>query len=71
MKTDRAFYFEMEKSPYFIAETQEELEKILGEHSKEDFIRNCDDILTFYGDHESGNAAHMVAERIIQHIMKK
>ena len=65
---DRSFYFRIEESPFFVAENQEELEKHLRNISKESANKNCNDILLFYDDCESGKASEMVADRIAQRI---
>lgn len=61
LKKDRTFYFEMDESPYLIAHSQEELEKIISTTSLEAVANNCDEVLEFYGTHESGDAARAVA----------
>ena len=70
IKNDRAFYFNMDESPYIIAQNQAEFEDIIEHHTKKDFEKNCIDILDFYGDHESGNASRAVAEIIAKNIGK-
>jgi CDP-glycerol glycerophosphotransferase len=65
LKNDRTFYFEMEKSPYLIAHSQDELITIINSITLEEAAINCDKILEFYGTHESGDAAVTVARRII------
>lgn len=69
-KNERTFYFDIRKSPYFIAESQEELEHIILSFTAENVIKNCDSILDFYGTLESGKASTAVAERIINWITK-
>jgi hypothetical protein len=55
----------MEKSPYLIAHSQDELITIINSITLEEAAINCDKILEFYGTHESGDAAVTVARRII------
>ncbi len=64
LEKDRTFYFDMEDSPYFIAETQEELEAILSDMTEEKAKENCKKILEFYGDCETGHASETVAKII-------
>ncbi len=68
MEKDRDFYFEMSESPYYIANSQDELERIITELDEEKVKQNCKDILDFYGTHETGNASYAVAERILNWI---
>lgn len=67
LKKDRTFYFEMEKSPYLIAHSQDELNKIIVATTFGVAAKNCDDILEFYGTHESGDAAETVAKIIVDY----
>ncbi len=64
LEKDRTFYFNMEDSPYFIAESQEGLEAILSDMTEEKAKENCKKILEFYGDCETGHAAETVAKII-------
>ena len=64
LEKDRTFYFNMEDSPYFIAESQEELETILSQMTEEKAKENCKKILEFYGDCETGHASETVAKII-------
>ncbi len=68
VEKDRGFYFNMEDSPYYIAKSQEELESVLTAMTSESVIKNCDDILAFYGTNETGKASEAVAKRIINWI---
>lgn len=61
---ERTFYFDMEDSPYFIAESQAELETILSQMTEEKAKENCKKILEFYGDCETGHASETVAKII-------
>lgn len=64
LEKDRTFYFDIEDSPYFVAENQTELETILMEMTEEKAKENCQKILAFYGDCETGHAAQTVAQII-------
>lgn len=68
LRNERSFYYDIKQSPYYVAESQEELEMIINTHSDEEFKQNCLDVLKFYGDCESGHAAEEVANRIIDWI---
>lgn len=68
MKNERSFYYDIKQSPYYVAQSQEDLEMIISTHSDEEFKQNCQNILEFYGDCESGHAAEQVAKRIIDWI---
>lgn len=63
---DRDFYFEMEDSPYMIAENQQELEDWISRLDEETVRKNCDEILRFYKTTESGKAADAAAGRIVE-----
>ncbi len=65
VKKDRGFYFNMEDSPYRIAKNQEELEQILMDMTPDEAVKNCDDILNFYGTNETGKSSEVIANRII------
>lgn len=66
MKKDRTFYFNIEDSPYFVAESQEEIEVIINDMSVEKAKRNCEEILEFYGNTETGRSSEIVAQKIIE-----
>ncbi len=65
LEKDRTFYFDIEDSPYFVAQNQQELERILAELTPEKAAENCNEVLRFYGDCETGHASRSVA-RIIK-----
>ena len=64
LERDRDFYFNMEDSPYYIAENQQELENIICKLNEEDVKENCKAILDFYETNETGKAAETIAEII-------
>ena len=66
LKVDRSFYFDIDKSPFMVAKSQEELEKIINMLSVDVINQNCKDILDFYGTYETGNAAEIVAHAILE-----
>lgn len=65
VKNDRQLHFDMSDSPYIIAETQEELFKRINELTDEMIIKNCKDILEFYGTVETGEASKRVVEYML------
>lgn len=70
LEKDRTFYFDIEDSPYFVAENQKELEDILQNMTEEKARENCKAILQFYGDKETGRASECVAQIIKNWIEK-
>ncbi len=64
IERDRNFYFNMEDSPYYIAENQQELENIIYKLNEEDVTENCKAILDFYETNETGKASETVAKII-------
>ena len=71
MEQDRTFYFNIDESPYFVAENQEQLEQILNDLTEDKVKQNCLDILKFYGDCESGKASLAVAQIVKDWIEKQ
>lgn len=59
---DRAFYFDMNSSPYPIATSMEQLLELLQDLPA--LAAACPKIGSFYGVSESGNASRQIAERI-------
>ncbi len=58
---ERALYFKMEDSPFFAAESQQELEDIIRRVSEADVKENCEKILEFYGTRETGKSSEKIA----------
>ena len=71
LKQDRTFYFEMDESPFYIAHNQAELETIINAFDETEIMRNCKEILEFYGTNETGKSSHAVAERICKFIKEQ
>ncbi len=61
----RALYFDMKDSPYWIATTPDELDALIEATTPERARENCDAILRFYGEAETGHAAQSIAEYIV------
>lgn len=64
IEKDRSFYFDIEDSPYMVADSQEQLNGIIDTMTEESAVDNCRAILKFYGDCETGHAAESVAQFI-------
>ena len=65
IKTDRTFYFDIDKSPYLVAKTQNELIEIINNITEDKARANCRAILDFYGTYETGNASINVSRLIV------
>lgn len=65
---DRALYFEMENSPFWVARNMNEAEKILFSITEEAAKENDKSILQFYGACETGKASEKVCSVILEHI---
>lgn len=63
----RQLVFDLLKSPHFIAYNQEQLEQIVSDLDEEKVIQNCDELISFYGIYDSGQASQKVSEVIIEH----
>ena len=68
METERELYFEMSDSPYFVAQSQEEIIDIIDSLDDDRVKDNCKQILDFYKTYESGKASYTVAKRILNWI---
>lgn len=68
LEKDRTFYFDIDKSPFLVAMSQSEIIKIIEKLDKDMIFKNCEDILKFYGTHETGNASEMVVKYIVSKI---
>lgn len=62
---ERALYIKMEDTPYWIAETTDEMVHLIRTTTPEAARENCDAILRFYGEVETGHAAEACVEYII------
>ena len=59
---ERGLYFNIEKSPFWIAHSQEELHEYFAR--LDEGAQNAKDVLRYFGTHENGRSAYDVAERI-------
>lgn len=64
-ENNRALYFDMKDSPYWVADTPEKMDALIEGCTPERAKENCDAILRFYGENETGHASEKVAEYII------
>ncbi|GIN58830.1 CDP-glycerol--glycerophosphate glycerophosphotransferase [Lederbergia ruris] len=64
----KRLYFDLNNSPYWIAENNEELIELLKNIEWGSTGRNCKEILNFYGTKETGQASQKVAEYILDQI---
>ena len=62
---DRELYFDIEKSPFMIARSTEELTRLINGLTPEKAEKNCRETLEFFGTNETGHASIDVAKRII------
>lgn len=63
---NRSLYFRMEDSPYFAASDPDQLDRLIEGCTPELARENCDAILKFYGEAETGYAAEKIAQIIIE-----
>ena len=61
---ERTFYFDIQDSPYWVAESQSDLERIIYSFSEQKIKKNCKEILSFYGNAETGNSSEKLASII-------
>lgn len=59
---ERELYFDVEKSPFMIAHSQDELHALFGR--LDGGVQNAREVLEYFGAHESGRSAYDVAECI-------
>lgn len=57
---DRELYYDIDKSPFWVAKSQEDLEKLIIDKTELDSKENSKEIDEFYGTHESGHASEDV-----------
>ena len=70
LEKDRSFYFDINDSPYYVAHDQNELNQIISRFNDSAIKQNCQDILDFYGSHESGKSAEIIAQKIVDWLQK-
>lgn len=62
LEKDRTMYFDMKDSPFFVAQSQQELENWIQQLTPEMAKQNCKEIMAFYQDCETGHAGESVAQ---------
>ncbi|NLM45015.1 MAG: hypothetical protein GX201_13575 [Clostridiales bacterium] len=67
IKRDRTFYFNLDDSPFIIAQNNEALLEIICNLEWDLIPQNCKEILDFYGTIETGEASKKVVDYIINH----
>lgn len=65
---DREMLFDIDRSPYLVAKTMQDLCTVISDLKQINIRENCDAILQFYRAHEDGNASERVAKKIVAHI---
>ncbi len=70
LEKDRTLYFDMKDSPYWTVDSQTALEEKILSITPELAKKNCEDVLAFYGDCETGHAALSVANIIKEWVEK-
>ena len=61
----RSFYFDIEKSPFLVAHSPQELERLIDETDARKARENCEALDRFFGTTETGHAADAVCDYII------
>lgn len=69
-KEDRELYFNIDDSPYLVAENQKQLNDLLSRYEEIDAEKNCKEILEFYGCCETGEASKHTVNYILNHLNK-
>ncbi|MGE4283584.1 MAG: CDP-glycerol glycerophosphotransferase family protein [Clostridia bacterium] len=67
LKHDRTLCFKIAESPYLVAKNQEELNNLINAFPYYDYIKNCEEVLDFYGAYEKGIASEAVCRIILDH----
>ena len=63
-RTSRELYINPLDTPYWCARTPAELDALIHQTTPDKATKNCQDILEYFGTHESGNASAMAASYI-------
>lgn len=66
---DRAFYYDLDETPYWIARNEQELYAFFAKLDQAP--ENCHALRAYYGMTETGHASRTVAERILQAVDEK
>ena len=68
---DRAMYFDMKDTPFFVASTQAELEALIARVDADMARENCRQICDYFGFHETGRATEEVCKYLIAKLEEK
>lgn len=66
LERSRSFYFDIRESPFRVARSQEELERLIDEIDDEKVRENCEALDRFFGTTETGHASDAVCRYIMQ-----
>ena len=64
LQKERSMYFELDSSPFIICKSQDDLDNSILNSTEDNVIKNCDEILQFYGTKETGKASIIVSDTI-------
>ena len=64
--TDRGFYFPLESTPFLIAKNNKQLAAAVSEFDNDIYLKKVDEFLEEKGCYETGNAASLVADKILE-----
>ena len=70
-RDNRALYINPEDTNYWIAKTPDELDALIRQTTPERAKENCDAVLRFYNETETGHASESVCEYIISKLQSK
>lgn len=65
LSESRSFYFDIDESPFLVARSPEELEKLIDETDAEAARENCEALDRFFGTTETGHATDAVCKYIM------
>ncbi len=65
LEGEREFYYDIDKTPFWVAQNQKELIDIIENITEEKIVENCKAVSEFYGIYEDGTASEKVVEKIL------
>ena len=65
---NRKLVYNMEDTPHFIVHNQNDLEDLIKNLNDSSIIKNCDDLIAYYGIYDTGIASKYVGDVILNHI---
>ena len=66
-QNDRKLWYRIEDTPFWFAKTAEELNTLISNFTWDKAVDNCEQILKFYGTHETGSSSEAVCNWIVNH----